>query len=77
MRARFPVEGPDRDVDSYVFRGLLALHRRAPGNGPETVTVDLGHWHARDLATGARLPGTGRQTLTLDPIVPVFLELGR
>ena len=77
----FQVESPGRDVDTYLFRSrgkrLLALHRRAPGTAAGPVTVRLNGWRARNLSTGQIHDREGRLTLTLDPITPLFLEIGR
>jgi len=58
-------------------RHLLALQRRTPGSAQETVIVDLGRRPARDLITGRDLGRAGRLSVSLDPIVPTVLELGR
>jgi hypothetical protein len=78
----FRVEGaPDNDVETYLFRSggrrLLALHRRAPGQAPETVTVDLQGRNARDIAADHDYGRPGRLVLTLDPIRPIVLEISR
>ena len=77
----FGVEAPANDVETYLFRSrgrrLLAMQRRAPGETPETVTVDLHEWHARDVATEHDYGGQEHLVLTLDPVTPIFLEIGR
>jgi hypothetical protein len=77
----FRVEAPNNDVDIYLYRShgrrLLALQRRAPGETSETVTVDLNGWHARDIASDQDYGRPKRLNLTIDPIEPVFLEIGR
>jgi hypothetical protein len=76
----FRVE-PSNDVDAYLFRSrghrLLALQRRAPGEKPEAITVELQGLHARDIATDRDYGRQQRLTLTLDPIAPSVLELTR
>ena len=79
----FRVEAPEGDVDTYLFRSqgrrLLALHRRAPGAGPEAVPeeviVHLNGAGARDLVTGQVYGGAERLSLTLGPVTPAFLEI--
>ena len=77
----FRVAAPDNDVDTYLFRSrgqrLLALHRRARGTAPESVTLDLNGSHARDVVTGHDYGRPGRVVLTLDPIMPAFVEISR
>ena len=77
----FPVDAPNRDVDSWLFRSrgqrLLALQRHTPEQTNETVTVDLHGHHARDLATGHDYGRPARLTLTIDPITPEFLAIDR
>ncbi len=75
----FNVKSPDTDVDRYVYRSrghqLLALQRRAPGEQPETVMIELKGQRARDVATGHDYGRNDRLALTLDPIAPVLLEI--
>jgi hypothetical protein len=77
----FRVEAPNNDVESYLYRSrghrLLALQRRAPGGTPETVTVELHFWHARDLAAHHDYGRRERLAVTIDPVTPIFLELER
>jgi hypothetical protein len=77
----FPVEAPNRDVDSWLFRShgqsLLALQRRTPEQTTETVTVDLHGHQARDLATGHDYGRPARLTLTIGPVTPQFLAIDR
>ena len=81
-------DGPLRDIppkfrvngaDTFLFRSngafLLALQRKAPGTGADTVTIATNAAAARDLATG-RVYRSG-QSLTLDPVTPLFLEIRR
>jgi hypothetical protein len=77
----FRVEAPNHDVDIYLYRShgrrLLALQRRAPEEKPETVAVELNGQRARDIASGHDYGRPERLTLTLDPITPVLLAIGR
>jgi hypothetical protein len=75
----FPID--KNDVDTYLYRSrghqLLALQQRKPGSAPETISVDLHGWQARDVATGRNYGRPQRVVLTLDPITPSILELIR
>ncbi len=77
----FRVEAPNNDVETYLFRSrggrMLALHRHTVGETNEIVSVDLHGWRARDIVTGHDYGRQGRLVLTLDPITPVILEIGR
>jgi hypothetical protein len=77
----FRVEAPDNNVDAYLFRSrgqrLLALQRHTPGEAPETITVELHGWQARDIATDRDYGRQQRLVLTIDPITAIFLELRR
>ena len=77
----FRVAAPNNDVDTYVFQSrghpLLALQRHAPGDTPETVSIDLRGRYARDIATGRDYGRPERLTVTLDPITPTLLEIDR
>jgi hypothetical protein len=77
----FRVESPNDYVDTYLFRSrghqLLALQRRAPGDTPETVTVDLNGQRARDIAADHDYGRSERLTVTLSPMTPIFLEIDR
>jgi len=77
----FHVETATNDVETYLFRSrgrqMLALQQGAAGETPETITVDLHGWHARDILTSHDYGRPERLVLTLDPITPTFLELAR
>jgi hypothetical protein len=71
---RFPATGA---VDTFLFqqngRFLLALQQPVAGNTPVSVTVGLGSHRARDIVSGERVGANG--AVTVDPIVPTFLEI--
>ncbi len=74
---RFTVHG--YGIDQYLFRSrgrlLLALQRRATGDTSASVTVTLNGQPARDVVSGKPISANG--AVTLDPITPTFLEIGR
>lgn len=79
LRARFPVMAPGGDVETWLYRAgqdtWLALHRARSSDRPETVTLRLGTWRARDLMHARDLPPAETIELTLDGVEPMLLEL--
>jgi hypothetical protein len=77
----FRVAAPNNDVETYLFRSrggrMLALHRQTFSGTNEIVSVDLHGWRARDIVTGHDYGRQGHLALTLDPVMPVLLEIGR
>ncbi len=81
VQPTFPVQAPDNDVTTYVFRNggstILALQRDyADGAVPEQVTVTLPRAYlVEDLRGGTSLGRVQRVELTLGPVSPAVLAL--
>jgi hypothetical protein len=76
----FRVDAPRDDVETYLFRSrglrMLALQRRAPGETPEAVNVELHGARAINIVTGVDYGRPEHLVLTIDPVTPTFLQIG-
>lgn len=81
LQPGFPVQAPDGDVEAYVFGShghqLLALQRREPHEPVAAITVRLQGQQARDLVTGRDYGRHRTLHLSLGPVTPIVLDLGR